>query len=554
MCPVFSSSAGGALAACGALAAALPAQASAAPTLIEAQVQAGSAGFLNYGIFTGVALFAVVLNLALWLWLRVRTHLYFAGNVALAGWTLLLASGVAYRFWPLLEPGDPELRLGVSILLANACSTAFLVHLYGLRVQHPRLRGIALGVSLCYLLAVPLLLITGWQAVAAPVHVFIAICQIGALALGAWLSARRPEMRFYAVAFLPVQLNLVLICARHLGLLPAALFAPGMTVFATAIHIVLLTVALARGAQQAEAADKRAQDAALSSARAAERELEARVAERTAALLQANQSLEREVIARQLLQGELQQALASEQAGHAAQKEFVSMVSHEFRNPLAVIDTVAQRMEETLTGRHPDLVASAARMRRSVARLLALIENCLTEDRLSSPYMLPRVSPVDLGQLLSAYFASGRGANERVALRVPETQVMVHADANLIGTAIFNLVDNALKYSSPQHEVGVTLAIQNGNAEISVADRGGGIPLEEQARIFEKFYRAAAAQRVSGAGLGLYLARELAQRHGGDIRLAYSSAKEGTCFVLSLPMPMQAHAAPHALEPAVVRD
>ena len=278
-------------------------------------------------------------------------------------------------------------------------------------------------------------------------------------------------------------------------------------------------------------------------ARRAERELEQRVAERTAALLQANESLEREVAARLLLQGELQQALAAEQAGHAAQKEFISMVSHEFRNPLAVIDTVAQRMEETLTDRHPDLVASAARMRRSVARLLALIENCLTEDRLSSPYMLPRVAPVDLGLLLHTYFAPAKTANERIRLHVPEAPVAVLVDANLISTAISNLVGNALKYSPGNCQVDVTLAVGNGYAEVRVADQGGGIAPEEQPRIFEKFYRAAEAQRVSGAGLGLYLARELAQRHGGDVRLVRSSSQDGTCFALTLPLPMERPAA-----------
>ncbi|MDB5806434.1 MAG: hypothetical protein JWN73_3756 [Betaproteobacteria bacterium] len=524
----------------------LPHAAAAQTLAAAAQANVTSDDYLHYGIFLGIAVLAVILNLSLWLWLRARTSLYYAGNVAVASWTVLLASGFAYRFWPALEGGHADLSLGLSILLVHAYSTAFLAHLYRLREHHPRLRLVALGLSLCYLLAIPLVFLTGWAAIAAPGRVVIGVVQTGALALGVVLFIRRAELRFYVVAFLPVQINVLLICARDLELLPSAWFFADGAIVAAIIHNILLTVALGRGAQQAEAADKRAQGAALSNARAAERELEARVVERTAALSQANQSLEREIVARQLLQGELQQALAAEQAGHAAQKEFVSMVSHEFRNPLAVIDTVAQRMEETLTDRHPDLVASAGRMRRSVTRLLALIENCLTEDRLSSPYMLPRVSPVDLNLLLTTYFATGKGLGigigERVRLSMPDTPVIVHADASLIGTAIFNLVDNALKYSSPQRQVEVTLTLTHGHAEIRVADQGGGIPAEEQARIFEKFYRAAAAQRVSGAGLGLYLARELAQRHGGDISLVYSSATAGTCFALILPLPMQTSA------------
>jgi signal transduction histidine kinase len=115
----------------------------------------------------------------------------------------------------------------------------------------------------------------------------------------------------------------------------------------------------------------------------------------------------------------------------------------------------------------------------------------------------------------------------------------VHIDAHLIGTAISNLVENALKYSPAHDPVDVSLLTENGHADVRVSDRGAGIVPEEQIRIFEKFYRAAAAQRLSGAGLGLYLARELAQRHGGDVRLIYSSATLGTCFSLTLPLPMR---------------
>lgn len=505
------------------------------PAVLQAET---GADYIHYGIFTGIAVLAVILNLALYFWLRDRTNLYYAINVALVCWTVMLAAGFVFQFWPGLAPAHANLRLGISILLLNASNIAFLAHVYRLREYFPWLQKGALAVAAFYLLAIPVAFFVDWRVIAVPTQSLIVFSQCAAVLTAAVLFWRHAHLRFYVIAFLPIQLNVLATYGRNIGLLPSTAFIINSSTIATATHILLLTIALARRAQQAEAEKKRMQDQALALSRQAERELESRVAARTMELSQANASLEREIAMRQILQGELQQALSTEQTAHAAQKEFVSMVSHEFRNPLAVIDTVAQRMEENLTERHPDLVASAGRMRRSVARLLALIENCLTEDRLSSPYMLPRVTPVDLTLLLKTHFGD-QGPGGRVHLRLPEGAVTVHMDAHLIGTAISNLVENALKYSPAHQPVRVSLVTGNGHADVRVADHGAGIALDDQARIFEKFYRATDAQRLSGAGLGLYLARELAQRHGGDVSLVYSNSEMGTCFSLTLPLPMQ---------------
>ena len=119
---------------------------------------------------------------------------------------------------------------------------------------------------------------------------------------------------------------------------------------------------------------------------------------------------------------------------------------------------------------------------------------------------------------------------------MPQVPVPVEVDANLIGIAISNLVENALKYSPADSQVALILAASDTHAEVRVVDRGIGIALQDWTRIFEKFYRAAEAQSQSGAGLGLHLARELARRHGGEVSLVYSSHGTGTCFALTLPL------------------
>ena len=110
------------------------------------------------------------------------------------------------------------------------------------------------------------------------------------------------------------------------------------------------------------------------------------------------------------------------------------------------------------------------------------------------------------------------------------------ADANALTTAVFNLLDNSLKYSGEPKEVTVSVTGVDGFVDLSVADRGLGIPQDEQSKIFEKFYRGREPQgkNIRGSGIGLAITKQVAELHGGEMRVE-SSPGEGSVFTLRLP-------------------
>jgi signal transduction histidine kinase len=119
---------------------------------------------------------------------------------------------------------------------------------------------------------------------------------------------------------------------------------------------------------------------------------------------------------------------------------------------------------------------------------------------------------------------------------LPDHQVEVEADAADVARVLDALLSNALTYATDAPDVSVTVASDPG-PRVSVEDRGRGVPESERERIFERFYRLddPYLRHLAGAGLGLYIARELARRHGGDVLLEVSGENAGSRFTLTLP-------------------
>lgn len=220
------------------------------------------------------------------------------------------------------------------------------------------------------------------------------------------------------------------------------------------------------------------------------------------------------------------------------QRQFVSMLSHEFRTPLAIIDATVQRLGRASARLQPELAPRIGKVRRAVARLITLLDNCLTEDRLAASELTVRPEPVDLREAIRyGYGEHGAQSSPRIRLELPEAPLWAACDRHLFDIALSNLVGNALKYSPQSTPVIIRLlaARQPGMIAVQVEDRGSGVPAAERERIFDKFYRLAGNQRIPGAGLGLHLARELARGHGGDVVLEPGCPGQGAVFTLTLP-------------------
>ena len=219
-------------------------------------------------------------------------------------------------------------------------------------------------------------------------------------------------------------------------------------------------------------------------------------------------------------------------------RSFISMVSHQFRTPLAILDSNAQRMlrqQGSLSER--DLSSRIGRMRSAIARLTLLVESVLNAARLDAGQIEFRPGACNLPDLIRDNCERQRELTPNVPIRLhlPEQALGVYCDSLLIEQVIMNLLSNAVKYSGKDPAVDVTVWVEGARAYCSVRDKGIGIPHDEAAKIFTRFYRARTASGISGIGIGLNFAQKIIQLHGGTIHVQ-SREGQGSEFTFDLPV------------------
>ncbi len=224
------------------------------------------------------------------------------------------------------------------------------------------------------------------------------------------------------------------------------------------------------------------------------------------------------------------------------QADFVDAVSHEFRSPLTSLRYIAELLAT-------DRVASEERRQRSYAllvneteRLGHLVEGLLDFRRLQDgqlTFQFEPSKPADLVREVVGQFERrlDSGAH-RIDLRADEALPAVLVDREAFGRALWNLLDNAMKYSPAAAAIDVRVHAdpETRRVAVTVRDEGPGIPADEQTLIFDRFVRGAdaKARRIKGTGIGLAMAREIARAHGGDLTVA-SSPGAGSAFTIALP-------------------
>ncbi|MGD0579658.1 MAG: DUF4118 domain-containing protein [Bryobacteraceae bacterium] len=242
-------------------------------------------------------------------------------------------------------------------------------------------------------------------------------------------------------------------------------------------------------------------------------------------------------------------ALERVRAQEAATRAEVARQSEEFKSTL--LDAIAHEFKTPLTSikaASTSILADAQTLPAPLRELTAIIDE--ETDRLSLLVTeAARMAEIEAGSVrlekrptqvkalldhVLEYFGQrleGRRLNLRVSERLPRIDV----DCDLISLALRQLIDNGLKYSSPATSLDLAAETGDDQVVILVRDRGPGIPNKEIERVFEKFYRRGSVrQRVPGSGLGLYIAREIARAHGGDLVLQ-STPGEGAEFRMTLP-------------------
>ena len=224
-----------------------------------------------------------------------------------------------------------------------------------------------------------------------------------------------------------------------------------------------------------------------------------------------------------------------------AREEFLATAAHELRTPLTAIKGYAQLLERRLAQSpfDPDqLRATIANLGSRVDRFEAILHDLLDLSRIEDGRLSAHRERCDLVLIVRDVCDTLRrgplGAGQSIRLALPEGAPGLW-DPGQVGQVVANLVSNALKYGGGG-EVTVTVRLERDDAVLTVRDRGPGMTAEEQAHIFEAFYRAPSmVDRAPGTGLGLYITRRIVEQHGGAITLA-SAPGEGSTFTVRLPL------------------
>jgi signal transduction histidine kinase len=221
----------------------------------------------------------------------------------------------------------------------------------------------------------------------------------------------------------------------------------------------------------------------------------------------------------------------------ALRADFVSLVSHELRSPMAAVIGSAKTLHQRWRELTPDQrEAFLALIEHETNRLADLVEDVLDTSRIESGSFTYSFADVDLAELVHESAAAAEGGQDEVKININVRRPLPHVrgDRERLRQVITNLIDNAVKYSPAGLDVDVEAFADNGRINIQVRDRGPGVAREHQTLIFEKFGRVSGEHAKPGTGLGLFIARSIAQAHGGSLDV-HSAPREGATFALVLP-------------------
>ena len=234
----------------------------------------------------------------------------------------------------------------------------------------------------------------------------------------------------------------------------------------------------------------------------------------------------------------LEVALDKERELNGMQRQFVTMVSHEFRTPLAIIDGNAQRIIKRKDQIAPERLHSGIdKIRSSVVRLVNLVDSVLSVSRLESDSVNFQPRPSDLRRIINEVSANQReiSPGHDLILDVENLPDKLRIDGNLMQQVVSNLMSNAMKYSPTGTRIWIDgRQADDGGVSISVRDEGGGVSANELDKLFDRFFRGSASTGIIGTGIGLHLAKTFVELHGGRIDVV-SAEGEGATFTVYLP-------------------
>jgi signal transduction histidine kinase len=269
--------------------------------------------------------------------------------------------------------------------------------------------------------------------------------------------------------------------------------------------------------------------------------LEERVAERTRELQELNAALAEEIAQREAVAQDRVRLLAAAEEGVRRRDDFLAILAHELRNPLASIVSGAELLELCGPG---DPAAEQARevIARQSQHMTYLLRDLLDVSRITRGKIELHLELVDVGKAIKEAVQSSatdltRDGRE-VTVRLPESPIAIEADPTRLHQVLINLLGNAAKFTPARGRIEIAADREGSTASIAVRDTGIGIPQDRLNEIFEPFVqlKATHSRPSSGLGVGLTMVRNLVELHGGDVRVHSAGENQGCEFIVRIPL------------------
>jgi signal transduction histidine kinase len=479
-------------------------------------------------LYHGGLIALCIYNFFLAISLRDARFLLYCLFVGTFGLAIFAGNGLGQMF---LWPGQADFD-GIAqfflLTAAGALAMLFTRHFLQAARQAPRIAIALSSLTAAYALAAAGWLLSLWLAVpmmALAQATFLLTFAAGATVVVAGVNALgrgQKGTRFFLLAWAVLWAGASIATLRAYGVLPTNVLTSYSLQIASTLEMLLLALALAdvihieRDEREAAQQDALlAKQKLLDSAKSSEERLEKAVQERTL---------------------QLEAALDGQNQLFKRYVRFAALISHEFRNPLGIVDSQISLLRKEAQLGQLQLEKRLDIMGGATARLLSLFETWMRGDRLQQAMqeMEPQFLPLTawLRELVDAQTAYHSG--HRLELRIAQPVGDIWADESLLEVALLNLIDNACKYSEPGQTVVIEVRARPGAVGVAVIDQGCGIDASDHEAIFEDYYRVQPEGPVTGMGLGLAFVRRIVQMHQGQLEL-HSARGQGSSFCIWLP-------------------
>ncbi len=479
-------------------------------------------------LYIGGLLALLLYNLLLFFSLHDRRFLLYSLYAFFFGIGIIASNGYGRLFIWTEGAAFDEIAQGALLSVAALFATEFARTFLQTRRHTPRVDVVLrLSGALFGLTGVGLLAGTWWPVPVQQLHQIMTFngMLMGTLIFysgGKALRGGDRGARFFVLAWTLLWLGVLLAAMRSFGWLPTNAVTSYILQICSAFEMLLLSLALADTIHAERLRREQSQQQALE----AQRQV-------VQVLKKSEEKLERAVLERT---EQLKASLDQQNEILNQYVRFGSLISHEFRNPLAIITAQLSVIRKEHDRGVDHIGQRVSVIGNATQRLARLFEKWLQSDRLKGNLQALNPSPIRLQEWLqhlvdaSAYLL----LNQPVVLRLTEGMPDLWADEPLLETAVTNLLENACKYSPSDSAIVIETRQQADLIGIAITDQGCGIAPEHQGFIFDEFFRVAPQSNIMGMGLGLAIVSRIAQAHGGHIELTSQPGK-GSCFCLWLP-------------------